>query len=99
MLFSGSCRDLACGHNMVGELYLEMNDLENAREHLEASLALAGEIGSRADMASASYNLGLLYAKQGKKRKARDYWRKAQEVYREIDYDRYLETREKLLIS
>jgi len=49
------------------------------------------------DLASSSYNLGLLYMKQGRKNLAREYWRKAQEVYRLVDAGKYKEIRTKLL--
>ncbi len=89
--------NLACGYNMIGELYLEMDDLAKAEEYFKDSAKLAGEIDSRLDLANVNYNLGLLYRKQGKKNMARQHWRKAQEIYRLIDLDKYQEIRAQLL--
>ena len=89
--------NLTCDYNMIGELYAEIDDLTNAEKYFKYSLQLAEEINSRMDLASSSYNLGLLYMKQGRKNLAREYWRKAQEVYRLVDAGKYKEIRTKLL--
>jgi len=89
--------NLACGYNMIGELYLEIDDLSQAENYLKQSIELSEQINSRLDLASANYNLGLLYKKKGRKNLAREYWRKAQEIYRLADPDRYQEIRKELL--
>ena len=88
--------NLACDYNMVGELYLEMDDLVRAESNFRKSFILAGEINSQVDLADASYNLGLLYKKQGRKNLAREYWRKAQEIFRIIEPERVGEIRTQL---
>ncbi|MDO8489722.1 MAG: tetratricopeptide repeat protein [Candidatus Omnitrophota bacterium] len=89
--------NLASGYNMIGELYLEIDDLATAENYFKQSFKLSEEINSRLDLANVNYNLGLLYKKQGKKNKAREHWRQAQEIYRLIDPDKYQETRTQLL--
>ncbi len=89
--------NLACGYNMIGELYMEMDDLVKAEEYFKNSLGLAEEIDSRIDLADVNYNLGLLYKEKGRKNMARQHWRKAQEIYRSVDLDRYQEIRTQLL--
>jgi tetratricopeptide (TPR) repeat protein len=89
--------NLASDYNMIGELYLEMDDLTQAEINFKHSAALAGEINSLPDLANANYNLGLLYKKKGKKNLAREHWRKAQEIYRSVDPDKYQEIRGQLL--
>jgi len=89
--------NLVSDYNMIGELYLEMDDLAEAESHLKHSSALAEEINSPPDLADANYNLGLLYKKKGKKNLAREHWRRAQEIYRQFDLDKYQEIRSQLL--
>jgi len=89
--------NLACDYNMIGELYLEMDDLTQAESYFKQSVSLAEEINSLPDLANANYNLGLLYKKRGRKNMARECWRKAQEIYRSVDPDKYQEIRGQLL--
>ncbi|MDD5108616.1 MAG: CHAT domain-containing protein [Candidatus Omnitrophica bacterium] len=89
--------NLASGYNIIGELYLEIDDFAAAQNYFKQSLILSEEINSRLDLANANYNLGLLYKKQGRKNFAREYWRKAQQIYRVVDPDRFQETRTQLL--
>ncbi len=89
--------NLTCDYNMIGELYLEMDDLLKAEEYFYQSTRFAEEIKSLPDLANANYNLGLLCKKKGRKNMAREYWRKAQEIYRGIDAVKFQEVQEKLL--
>jgi CHAT domain-containing protein len=89
--------NLAGDYNMIGELYMEIDDLIKAEEYFKDSAKLAEEINSRLDLANANYNLGLLYKKQGRKNMVRQHWRKAQEIYRLVDSDKYQEIRTQLL--
>jgi tetratricopeptide (TPR) repeat protein len=89
--------NLACGYNMIGELYLEIDDLGKAESYFKQSLGLSEQINSRLDLANVNYNLGLLYKKKGNKNLVKDYWRKAQEIYRSADLERYQEIRKELL--
>jgi len=89
--------NLACGYNMIGELYLEIDDLDQAEDYFKQSVGLSEKINSRLDLANANYNLGLLCKKKGRRNLAREYWRKAQEIYRVIDPVKFQEVREKLL--
>lgn len=89
--------NLASGYNMIGELYLEIDDLINAENYFKQAIESSEQINNRMDLAEASYNLGLLYKKQRKKNMAREYWRKAQEIYRSVDPDKYQLIRNELL--
>jgi tetratricopeptide (TPR) repeat protein/CHAT domain-containing protein len=89
--------NLVSDYNMIGELYLEMDDLGEAESHFKHSAALAEEVNSPPDLADANYNLGLLYKKIGKKNPAREHWRRAQEIYRPLDPEKYKEIRSQLV--
>jgi len=89
--------NLVCGYNMIGELYMEIEDLAKAETYFNDAVKLGEEIGSRVELADVNHNLGLLYKKQGRKNMARQHWRKAQEIYRLVDFDKYQEIRAQLL--
>ncbi len=89
--------NLAGGYNMIGELYLEIDDLAKAEDYFKQAVSSSEEAGSRTALANASYNLGLLYKKQGRKNMAREYWRKAQEIFSTVEPDKYQEIRTQLL--
>jgi CHAT domain-containing protein/uncharacterized protein HemY len=89
--------NLTSGYNMIGELYLEIDDLVKAEAYFKQSVKLSEEINSRVDLANANYDLGLLYKNKGRKNIAKEYWRKAQEIYRSVDPDKYQEIRTQLL--
>ena len=88
---------LARGYNMMGELYMGMDDLAKAEECFGISTKLAEESNSRMEIAKVNYNLGFLYRMKGRKNLAREHWRKAQEIYRSADLDKYQEIRKQLL--
>ncbi|MFH1888484.1 MAG: tetratricopeptide repeat protein [Candidatus Omnitrophota bacterium] len=88
---------LASDYNMIGELYLEINDLQQAEKFFNHSVIISKQINARPELASACYNLGILYKNNGRKSKARDYLRQAQEIYRMMDTSDYLEIREELI--
>ncbi|MFA6129886.1 MAG: tetratricopeptide repeat protein [Candidatus Omnitrophota bacterium] len=89
--------NLSGGYNMIGELYMEIDDLAKAEKYFKDSAKLSEEIDNRMDLADVNFNLGLLYKKQRRKNMAREHWRKAQEIYRLVDSDKYLEVRRQLL--
>ena len=93
----GNKVSLARGYNIMGELYIGMDDLAKAEEYFRISAKLAEESGSRMELAKVNYNLGLLYSRKGRKNLAREHWRKAQEIYRLVDLDKYREIRRQLL--
>lgn len=81
---------------MIGELYLEIDDVTKAKDYFLQALAISEEINSRPDLANANYNLGLLYQRQGRKNLAREYWRQAQEIFHQTDLERYQEIKKQL---
>ena len=96
-LEQGNKVNLASGYNMIGELYLEIDNLADAEINFKQSIKYSEEINSNVDLANANYNLGFLYKKKGRKNLVREYWRKAQELYRLIDPTKYQEIRAELL--
>lgn len=88
--------NLAGGYNMIGELYLEINNLAGAEDYFKQAVDASEKVKSLPDLANADYNLGLLNKKQGRKNLAREYWRKAQEIYHSIDPKKYQEIRREL---
>ncbi len=89
--------NLASGYNMIGELYLEIDNLEQAEIYFKQALVLAEKLNILPDQANANYDLGLLYKKQGRKNLAREFWRRAQEMYRTINPAELQKIREQLL--
>lgn len=82
---------LASDYNMLGELYMQMDNLGEAEKAFAASVAVAGEIQAQLELADASRNLGLLYKQKGEKPRAREYLRKAQEIYGQLENPAYEE--------
>ena len=93
----GNKLSLASDYNMVGELYMEMDRLPEAENAFEQAVGLAKEIRSQPDLAAGYHNLGLLYKKLGKKNKAKEYLRLAQEIYASIDPLAYQEVKTEIL--
>jgi tetratricopeptide (TPR) repeat protein len=89
--------NLASGYNIIGELCLEIDDLSKAENYFKQAIQMSEEIKNQVDLANANYNLGLLSKRQGRKNLAREYWRKAQEIYHQVDPERYQETKAQLL--
>lgn len=76
---------------------MEMDNWHEAENFFNQAVLISQGINARADLAGANYNLGLLYKKLGRKNKAREYFRQAQEIYRVIDVSLYQEIKEELL--
>jgi tetratricopeptide (TPR) repeat protein len=93
----GNRVNLASDYNMIGELYIEMDRLIDAQLALEQSVTISRQLNSRSDLALAYRNLGLLFKKQGKKSKAKEYLRLAQEIYGQIDPIAYKEVKSEIL--
>jgi tetratricopeptide (TPR) repeat protein len=81
----GNKPSLTSDYGMLGELYMAMDNLDEAEDYFNESASLASQINARLELASAYYNLGLLYKKKHRKNKAREYFRQAQEIYRLLD--------------
>lgn len=88
--------NMAGDYDMIGELYLEMDNFLEAENYFNRAILIAKEINARPELASACRNLGLLYKRAGKKNKAREYLRQAQEIYYSIDEDKYKEVKQEL---
>jgi tetratricopeptide (TPR) repeat protein len=82
---------------MLGELYVEMDDLRQAERFFEQSISISKQINAYQELASAYYNLGLLYKRKAEKNKARDYFKAAENIYRLIDTSDYQEIKRELL--
>lgn len=93
----GNRLSLVSDYNMLGELYIEMNRMPQAQLALEQAVGLAKEIQSQPELATGLRNLGLLYKKLGRKNKAREYLRQAQEIYSSIDPLAYQEVKSEIL--
>jgi len=93
----GNRLNLPSDYNMVGELYLEMDRIPEAEHSFAQAVELAQSIRSQPELASAYHNLGLLYKRSGKKNKAKEYLRLAQEIYALIDPLAYREVKDEIL--
>ncbi|MCM8789782.1 MAG: tetratricopeptide repeat protein [Candidatus Omnitrophica bacterium] len=76
---------LASDYIMLGELHMEMERFDEAEGFFNKTISLCKEIKAPLELASAYFDLGLLYKKKGNKGKAREYLRYAQEIYRKVD--------------
>ncbi|MDD4893825.1 MAG: CHAT domain-containing protein [Candidatus Omnitrophica bacterium] len=95
--FHGNKPSIASDYNMIGELYVEMDSLQEAEKSFKQAILISEQINARPEMASAYYNMGLLYKKKGRKKKAKDYLRMAQDIYRLIDTDDYKRIKQEFL--
>jgi tetratricopeptide (TPR) repeat protein len=93
----GNRFNLAGDYIMLGELYLEMEQLTLAEKYFLDAAKSAKELNSRMELAEAYDNLGSLYKLQGKERKASDFWRLAQEIYKQIDLKKSDQIKDKIL--
>ncbi|MBC8436380.1 MAG: CHAT domain-containing protein [Candidatus Omnitrophica bacterium] len=98
-LAQGNRQSIASDYSMIAELYMAMDDLGEAEEYFRSSIALAKEINARPELAEAYYRLGVLYKKKpGKRHRARECLRQAQEIYRSINAEAgFQEARNELL--
>ncbi|MDD5501021.1 MAG: tetratricopeptide repeat protein [Candidatus Omnitrophica bacterium] len=92
----GHGKNIVLGYNKIGELYLEIGEASKAEYNFKRSLEFFGITGNRLLLAENNYNLGLLFKKKRRKNLSRGYLRAAQEIYRDLDYGRYLEIRNEL---
>ena len=95
--FQDNKPSLASDYNMLGELYVEMDDLRQAERFFEQSISISKQINAHPELALAYYNLGLLYKRKGQKNKARDYFKAAEDIYRLIDTSDYQEVKQELI--
>ena len=89
--------NLASDYNMIGELYLAMDNLTEAEKFFNQALLISREISVSIELAEAYYNLGSLYKKRNQKNKSKEYFRQAQEIYYSIDPSRYQEVKNELM--
>ena len=88
---------IAADYNMIGELYLEMDNLVDAEKFFKQALEACKGIDAPLELACAYYNLGLLYKEKGQKNRTREYLRQAQEIYVKIDTPDYQEIKQEFL--
>lgn len=93
----GNNLSLVSDYNMLGELYQEMERAPEAEASFQKAIDLAKQIQLQPELAAAYRNLGLFYKKQGKKNKAKEYLRLAQEIYSKIDFSAYQEIKSEIL--
>jgi tetratricopeptide (TPR) repeat protein len=92
----GNLPSLASDYIMLGDLYLEMDNLKDAESSLDKAVAICGSLSLPREEAEANYDLGQIYAKRGQKNKAREFYRRAQEIYYSIDPAAYQEIKSAL---
>ncbi|RKY30744.1 MAG: hypothetical protein DRP74_06400 [Candidatus Omnitrophota bacterium] len=93
----GNQRNIASDYNMIGELYVEMDNLAEAEKFFHQSVVICRQIEAPVEEASAYSNLGLLYKQRKQKNKAREYLRRAQELYWRISKSEYEKIKNELL--
>jgi tetratricopeptide (TPR) repeat protein len=68
----------------LGAGYLRLGRFQQAADHLQRALALAGEIGDRRGEARALNNLGASYERLGSYQQAADHYQRALPLFREL---------------
>jgi tetratricopeptide (TPR) repeat protein len=73
---------LATAYNNIGEIYIQLNDFENALKYLQYALDihLKGTVSTHTDLAAIYHNLGHVYQKEGELKKALEMHEKALEI-------------------
>lgn len=89
--------NIASDYNMLGELYIEMDNLVEAEKSFNQALSVCHQIKAPLELAATYQNLGILYKKKGKINKAREYFRLAQEIYVRVGTPDYQEVKQELL--
>ncbi|MCX5714259.1 MAG: CHAT domain-containing protein [Candidatus Omnitrophica bacterium] len=92
----GDMPSLASDYTMLGELYMDMDNLKEAEFNLDKAISICNGLKAPLEEAAACYDLGRLYAKMGGKNKAREYYRRAQEIYYSVDPYYYQEIKSAL---
>ncbi len=92
----GNIPSLASDYTMLGELYMEMDNLKDAESALEEAVSICSNVRLPQEEAAACYDLGRLYARKRQKNKAREFYRRAQEIYYSIDPYYYQEIKSAL---
>jgi tetratricopeptide (TPR) repeat protein len=93
----GNLPSLASDYNMLGELYIEMDNLLEAEKSFNQAISIAKDIDAPLELADAYYNLGELYRQKGQKNKAREYLRLVQEIYARLKHPDYEKVKEEFL--
>jgi tetratricopeptide (TPR) repeat protein len=88
---------ISSDYTMLGELYMEMDDLALAEEYFKKSESLALRINSRMELAAARFDLGMLHKISNRKNLAREYLRQAQEIYSSVETPDYRAVQKELL--
>jgi len=84
-------------NDMIGELYTEMDNFAYAEKFFNQALEAGKQIKAPLELASVYHNLGRIYSKLGRKNKARENLRAAQEIYVQRDENAYQEIKAELL--
>lgn len=89
--------NIASDLNMLGELYVEMDNLGEAEKFFNRAAELSKQIKAQSELASVYHNLAGVYKKRGRINAAREYLRQAQEIYVQIDTGDYEAIKKELL--
>jgi len=81
---TGNKSGMASTLNRMGESVRLMDDYELALEYLQQSLTLNQELKDTNEVGSAYISIGILYAMQGNKKEAENYFLKATESFKSI---------------
>jgi tetratricopeptide (TPR) repeat protein len=76
--------DIAQNYGNLGSAYFELNDLDIAIELYEKGLAIETVLELKEGMAFKYSNLGVIYMKKGNRAKAKYYWQKSLELFKQL---------------
>ena len=82
---------LATMYNNIGEIYIQLNDDENAFKYLQHALniRLKGTVSTHTDLAAIYSNLGLIYQQRKELKKALEMFEKALEIDTQTFHDNH----------
>jgi len=92
----GNKPGVAGDYNMLGELYAAMDNFSESAKFFNQAVLASKEIDAQPELAAAYYNLGLLNKQKGRKNKAKENFRLAQEIYSRIDQSCYQKIKQEI---
>ncbi len=93
----GRKQGMASDYGNLGLLYADRGKLDEAERMYRKALAIEQALGRKEGMAVAYSNLGALYEIRDDLARARDYWIKARDLYKQIPLPHRVEEVQKLL--
>jgi tetratricopeptide (TPR) repeat protein len=93
----GNVPNIAGDYTMIGEWYLDMDNLAKAEGFFARAAVIFREFQLEPELAAVNFDLGIVYKKRKLKGKAREYFQQAYEFYRTVDTPEHKKVEKELL--